>query len=442
MSNDMYLSRLKTSFLAAVWILILTFPLAGIGTRETKVVTGEESTIKQELVLRSGPFLLAGVVFACGLLWLGVKPLGRVIHAVSRRARNLSARGGFMIWKRVVLAGLMLAVIVAVLSMPFWGSERAMRKYVDLGVEVWLYVLLALGLNITIGWTGLLVLGYVAFFCIGAYVYAILSIQCGLPFWPGLLVGGLSASIAGILLGIPSLRLRGDYLAIVTLGFGETIRYLMQNLKSVTGGMQGLPNQDISGTIAVPAWISDGPPRSVHYYFLTLTLVVIVVLLLRRLNNSRIGRAWVAIREDEVAAQAMGINTFKLKVLAFALSAFVAGMAGVVFAARIGYFTPDAFKFETSVLVVAMVILGGMGSIPGVIAGAALLWLIPWALRDPIPRFLSTHFPAMENVGIEDYQLAIFGGILVLMMIFRPQGLIPSRRASYEMGLEEEEESR
>jgi branched-chain amino acid transport system permease protein len=441
------LKQVKKSLLAAIWILLLTFPLTGIRIREVE----ETGKTVFSVNLSWSAFIIAGVVFACGVLWCGVEPLGRALASVKRRVHSRTeGNKGLATAVMVVKYATLVCLAAALLSMPHWGESRQMGKYLDEAIMVFIFVILALGLNITIGWTGLLVLGYAAFFGLGAYTYAILSLRCGFPFWPSLILGGLVASLAGLILGIPSLRLRGDYLAIVTLGFGETVRYLLKNLSDLTGGEKGLPNEMIPGEIADPYYISgwssspgfhfvkEALDKPIHYYYIALAMVVLTILALRRLNNSRIGRAWVAIREDEVAARAMGINTFRMKVLAFVLSSFFAGVVGVLYAARVGFVNPEAFKFECSVLVVAMVIFGGMGSIAGATLGAAFLWLIPWALRDPIPKLLETHFPeAAKGISIEDYRLAIFGGILVLMMIFRPQGLIASRRASFELGLEE-----
>lgn len=453
------LKRIRSAILWALWVLVVVFPLAGIEVKEVQRVreAKPDGTIVTrsiyEVKLRSSAFVIAGVVFGCLLLWAAARPLGEKLGKAARRRRAQRAMADTRSnWLAIVWHGFLFCLLVALISMPYWDSiapllkgepthpavprAELLKKYLEEAMMVFLYIVLALGLNITVGWAGQLVLGYAAFFGIGAYTHAILAPRWGVPFWLSLLLGGLVAALAGLLLGVPSLRLRGDYLAIVTLGFGETIRYLMKNLAHITGGEKGLPNSEIPATFTDPSLFGLSKVR--HYYYLALLLVLVVVFILRRLNNSRIGRAWVAIREDEVAAQTMGINIFRMKLLAFALSTFFAGITGVLFARWWGYLSPEMFRFECSVLMVAMVIFGGMGSIPGVILGATILWLLPWLLRDPLPKLLATYVPSVaEGIQIEDYRLAIFGGILVLMMIFRPQGLVPSRRASFELGLEE-----
>jgi branched-chain amino acid transport system permease protein len=404
-----------------LWILALTFPLAGIRVADGRVQ------------IRDDAFLLAGAVFLGGLARGLSDPLGKSLRWIRRGKKPAAsssddARATRSMWRSAFFAAITILIL---LSLPFWGSEREMCKYVDVAIMTFLYAVLALGLNVTVGWTGLLVLGHAAFFGLGAYTYAILSLRYAIPFWVALPLGGVVAAAAGLLLGTPSLRLRGDYLAIVTLGFGEVVRYLLKNLSAITGGEKGLPNEALPGEIADPQVFSVVITRPVHYYYLTLALVCLTAFFMYRLHNSRVGRAWIAIREDETAAQAMGIDTFHMKLLAFSIGSFWAGLAGVVYAARMNFVNPEAFKFDYSVLVLAMVILGGMGSIPGVMLGAVLLWVIPWALRDPIPALLNDYLPpawASRMPEIQDYRVAIFGLLLVVMMVFRPQGLVASRR--------------
>jgi branched-chain amino acid transport system permease protein len=421
-------ATLKKSLFAAVWILILTFPMAGLHVdKEGRISLG------------AGAFALAGAVLLGGLLWAGVRPLGTWMRRASAAVR---ARRGFALppkAKTAAKASAAALFAIVLLTLPFWGGDRAVNKYLGLGFETCLYAVLALGLTVTVGWTGLLVLGYAAFFGVGAYTYAILNLQAGVPFWPALLAGGAVAALAGFLLGLPSLRLRGDYLAIVTLGFGEIVRYLLKNLSWFTGGEQGLPNQAFQGKdgagIADPRVFSWSLSTPTHYYYLAIALLVVSVLILRRLIRSRVGRTWIAIREDETAAQAMGINIFHWKLLAFTISSAFAGVAGVLYAARMKFVNPEAFTFDCSVLILAMVILGGMGSIPGAIVGAVLLGIIPWALRDPIPTLLHDVLPASWAKGlatVPDYRIAVFGLLLVLMMVFRPEGIIGEGRRKIE----------
>jgi ABC-type branched-subunit amino acid transport system permease subunit len=287
----------------------------------------------------------------------------------------------------------------------------------DVLVQALSFSLFAVGLNVVVGLAGLLDLGYVAFWAIGAYTMAVFSGAGPLQFahlsvWAILPLGIALAMIAGVLLGIPVLRLRGDYLAIVTLGFGEIIRITASNLDGITRGARGIagiPQPRIGGY--------DFGTSPTPYFYLTLTTLVIGVLLIRNLNDSRIGRAWVAIREDEIAAEAMGINTFRMKLWAFAFGASTAGIAGVINASRTNFVSPGSFQIIVSILVLCMVVLGGMGSMIGPIVGAAAIVIIPEALRDVVPA------------GV---RYMVFGAILVVMMIFRPEGLIPSRRVQAE----------
>jgi branched-chain amino acid transport system permease protein len=295
-------------------------------------------------------------------------------------------------------------------------------KYLGLAIFTGIYMILAMGLNLTVGMTGLLVLGYAAFYAIGAYTFGVMYLKWGAPFYaaivPAVIVGGL----AGLLVGLPSIRLRGDYLAIVTLGFGETVRYLLKNLSGLTNGDQGIM---VAASARIPKlpessmfpWARSGEQVT---YYLVLALVLLSMWLVRNLVNSRIGRAWMAIREDETAARAMGINTVRLKVTAFMLSAIWASVAGVLYVAREGYVDPEVFRFDESVLILSMVILGGMGSGPGPILGAAVLYLVPQILRDEFPSLL-------------DYRLMIFGAVMIAMMILRPQGLLGSVRRKIEI---------
>jgi branched-chain amino acid transport system permease protein len=280
------------------------------------------------------------------------------------------------------------------------------------------YVILALGLNIIIGFTGLLNLGYIAFFGIGAYTYAILNTFFHLSFWIAFPIAGLVTALFGLLLGAPSLRVRGDYLAIVTLGFGEIVRIVLNNWESVTNGPRGMDN------IAPPAHVPTFQimyfifSSEVFFYYMILILIIITIFIIRRLDSSRIGRAWNAIREDEVAAASMGIPILRMKLLAFSLGAFFAGLVGCLFAARQGFVSPESFTFMESVIVVSMVVLGGIGSIPGAILGAVILALLPELLRFP---------------GFESYRMLVFAIAMIFLMLFRPQGLLGSKRRFLEL---------
>jgi branched-chain amino acid transport system permease protein len=273
--------------------------------------------------------------------------------------------------------------------------------YRDILTLTGMYIVLALGLNIVVGQAGLLNLGYVAFYAVGAYTYAILSTTIGLSFWPGLAAGGFAAAVFAVLLGIPTLRLRGDYFAIVTLGLGEITRIILNNWDSVTGGPNGISK------ISRPVLAGYTLQTTLDFYYIILIIVLITVFAMRRLIASRIGRAWIAIREDEIAAEAMGINTFRLKLIAFVLGSAWAGVVGVFFAAKMAFVSPESFTFFESVMILCMVVLGGMGSIAGIVLGALLLITLPEIFRD-----------------FQDYRMLAFGAALVLMMAFRPQGLL------------------
>jgi branched-chain amino acid transport system permease protein len=273
--------------------------------------------------------------------------------------------------------------------------------YRDVMTLTCMYVVLALGLNIVVGQAGLLNLGYVAFYAVGAYTYAILSTLFGVSFWPGLIGGAIAAAGFAGIIGLATLKLRGDYFAIVTLGLGEITRIVLNNWDRVTGGPNGISK------IGRPVIAGYTLHTTLDFYYLILCVAVITVFAMRRLIASRIGRAWIAIREDDVAAEAMGINTFRLKLLAFVLGSAWAGLTGVFFAAKMTFVSPESFTFFESVLILCMVVLGGMGSIPGIILGALLLIALPEVFRD-----------------FQDYRMLAFGAALVLMMIFRPQGLL------------------
>ena len=298
------------------------------------------------------------------------------------------------------------------------------------------YTMLALGLNIVVGFAGLLDLGYIAFYAVGAYTYALLaSPQFGihLPFWVILPIGAGIACLFGVLLGAPTLKLRGDYLAIVTLGFGEIIRIFLNNLNApinFTNGPQGINLIDpfriggfsFASTESFLGITFTGPQK---YYYMLLLLTIAVIVVNLRLQNSRLGRAWEAIREDEVAAKAMGINTRNVKLLAFAMGASFGGIAGAVFSATQQFISPESFGLFESIIVLAMVVLGGMGNIPGVILGAILLTLLPEVLRYTMEPLQMGLFGRVL-IDAETIRLLVFGVALVAIMLFRPAGLWPS----------------
>jgi len=327
------------------------------------------------------------------------------------------------------LLGLALAVLPLVVA-------QAGTSWVRITNYAILYVLLALGLNIVVGFAGLLDLGYIAFYAVGAYVYALLaSPQFGLhlPFWVILPIGAAVAALFGVLLGTPTLKLRGDYLAIVTLGFGEIIRIFLNNLSrpvNITNGPQGIAGIDpfridgfSFGTFQSFLGLAFSAPVKYYYLLVLVALAVIVVNL--RLQNSRIGRAWEAIREDEIAARAMGINTRNLKLLAFAMGASFGGLAGGMFSAIQAFISPESFILVESIMVVSMVVLGGMGNIWGVILGALLLSFVPEILRWTVTPLQELLFGRLV-IEPEVIRILLFGLALVLVMLYRPAGLLPS----------------
>jgi len=350
--------------------------------------------------------LLAGSLWVGSLLW-------RWVYIQSGHTAVQSSLKGFFHlmrslqdscprpWAKSLGLGLLLFA-------PLFLNNYA----VDVLTLTGIYVVLALGLNIVVGLAGLLDLGYVAFYAIGAYTYALLSTHYGVSFWIGMPFGGITAAVFGMVLGVVTLRLRGDYLAIVTLGFIQIVHLVLNNWDSVTNGPNGILN------IGRPAIGNFELLQPIHFYYLILAIALLTLAVVYRINRSRVGRAWMAIREDEVAAAAMGIHTTRFKILAFTLGATWAGIAGSFFAAKFAFISPESFTFFESVFVLSMVVLGGMGSIPGVILGASLLVILPEFLR-----------------GLADYRMLFFGALLVLMMVFRPQGLLPSPRRKMELGM-------
>ncbi len=310
------------------------------------------------------------------------------------------------------------------------------------------FVLLALGLNIVIGFAGLLDLGYAAFFAIGSYAFAMLSSpQFGIhfPFWVMLFLASGIAALFGILLGAPTLRLRGDYLAIVTLGFGEIVPQTFLNLSQWTGGPNGISSLDQPTFFGFRFGFQVLP-----YYYVMLALIALAIVVASNLRSSRLGRAWMAIREDELAAAHMGINTTTTKLAAFALGASFSGLAGVAYGAKLQLVSPDQFGFNVSVAVLSMLVLGGMGNIPGVILGSIVISSLDRLILPQLTNFLhDTVAPVFSgsaalhgfflNVDLANSRFMIYGIILVVMMLFRPEGLLPSRQRAAELHAEDDD---
>jgi branched-chain amino acid transport system permease protein len=334
----------------------------------------------------------------------------------------------------VLRAGVAL-IALALLALPF-ALAAVGTTWVRITNFAILFVFLSLGLNIVVGFAGLLDLGYIAFYAVGAYVYALLaSPHFGIhwPFWAILPLGAAVAALFGVLIGAPTLKLRGDYLAIVTLGFGEIVRIFLNNLSqpvNITNGPQGiaridpfrLGGIDFSKSESFLGLVFSGP---IKYYYLLLAVLLAVIFINVRLQNSRIGRAWEAIREYEIAARATGIDTTRLKLLAFAMGASFGGVAGGMFSAIQGFISPESFVLVESIMVVSMVVLGGMGNIWGVILGAVLLSFVPEILRFTVEPVQKQLFGRMI-IEPEVVRMLIFGFALVLVMTLRPGGLWPS----------------
>jgi branched-chain amino acid transport system permease protein len=340
-----------------------------------------------------------------------------------------------------------LVIAIALAVLPFAVDALLGRTWVRIIDIALLFVLLGLGLNIVVGYAGLLDLGYIAFFAVGAYAYALLaSPQFGLhlPFLLVLPAAALIAAVFGVLLGAPTLRLRGDYLAIVTLGFGEIIRVFLNNLNrpyNITNGPQGItlidPLQVGGHSLSKTYDIAGFTIAPVHsYYFVFLLCALAAMLISRRLEDSRIGRAWIAIREDELAAASMGINTRNVKLLAFAMGATFGGVAGGLFASFQGFISPESFTLLDSVMVLCMVVLGGMGNVAGVVLGALLLTALPEALRYAAP--LQQQLFGTVYIDPSDLRMLLFGLALVLMMLFRPAGILPSATRRRELAAPED----
>lgn len=333
-------------------------------------------------------------------------------------------------------------LLLGLVLLPFVVEASLGKSWLRIIDFALLYIMLALGLNIVVGYAGLLDLGYVAFYAVGAYCWALLAsphFGLNLPFWVILPTGAAIAGLFGVLLGTPTLRLRGDYLAIVTLGFGEIIRIFLNNLNApvnITNGPQGI-TQIEPVTIA---GLSLGKTQEIFgitfssphlYYYLFLLFVALVVFVCMRLENSRIGRAWVAIREDEMAAAAAGINTRNIKLLAFAMGATFGGLSGGLFASFQGFVSPESFNLMESIMILSMIVLGGMGNIYGVILGALLVTMIPEALR--YTGDLQRAVFGEVFIDPADLRMLLFGIALVLMMLLRPAGLLPSKQRRQEL---------
>ncbi len=361
---------------------------------------------------------------------MGLVFVVQMIKPILHRARQLSAVSRFTMPQPSarVRQILVLLVVLAALIWPFTTG----RAQVDIATLVLIYVMLGLGLNIVVGFAGLLDLGFVGFYAVGAYTYALLYQYLGWGFWEALPAAGAMAALFGYLLGFPVLRLRGDYLAIVTLGFGEIIRLLLINLYDFTGGpdgISGIPKPTFFGYVMarrapegettfheMMGWSFSNQDVVIYLYLMALVLALVTLYVSNRLIRMPIGRAWEALREDEIACRSLGLNPTNIKLSAFTIGAMFAGFGGAFFAARQGLVNPESFTFIESALILAIVVLGGMGSQLGVILAAIVLTVVPELARE-----------------FQEYRMLIFGLVMVFMMAWRPQGLLPVSRPHVEL---------
>jgi len=393
------IEEVKRSFLASLWFMFLTFPIMVIRV----------NTTYETIEWRWERMFYVGIgTFVISFLWrylMRRKEMGVKRKEVGEDTLTLLQR---VLQNRRITYPAIAAVAVFALIYPFAFS----LYQTNIMITALIYVVIALGLNIVVGLAGLLDLGYVAFYAVGAYAYALLNYHFGIGFWVALPIGAALGLIFGIVLGFPVLRLRGDYLAIVTLGFGEIIRLILENWNEFSFGPSGIANIPRPSLFGIDMSLTE---TTRYVYFIMIGLTLFTVFVVNRLENSRIGRAWIALREDEVACQAMGIDKTKTKLTAFALGATWAGMGGVVFAAQTTFINPASFTIWESVIILCCVVLGDMGSIIGVILGALVIKLLPEYLRE-----------------FSQYRMLLFGAILVIMMVFRPGGIITTVRRTYE----------
>ncbi|MFC4259306.1 high-affinity branched-chain amino acid ABC transporter permease LivM [Marinobacter lacisalsi] len=419
----MVVQNFRHAFFCAVITLIIAWPILGFKL----VAEGTQIT-----VTGASAFTWIAVAVAAMVVFLFQLLRDRIMSGFGGLAElnPMANRAPMPQEKRVRLENIGLGILIAIaLIWPFFVS----RGSVDLATLVLIYIMLALGLNVVVGLAGLLDLGYVAFYAVGAYTFALLSNYWGFSFWMALPIGALLAALFGLVLGFPVLRLRGDYLAIVTLGFGEIIRILLNNWTSVTGGpngIGGIPDPTLFGmefgrrvkeegntsfheTFGIAY---AGEHKVIFLYLIALVLAIFTAFAIRRLMRMPVGRAWEALREDEIAARSLGLSRTGVKLSAFTIGAFFAGFAGTVFASKQGFISPESFVFLESAIILAIVVLGGMGSQMGVILAAIAVTILPELARE-----------------FSEYRMLIFGAAMVLMMVWRPQGLLPMRRRNIKL---------
>lgn len=393
------MQNFKKSILISLWFVFLTFPLMVV----------KVNTMNQVVVWRwMNVVWVALGAFILSYLWRFMLERQQVRKQVADAGEETRSKVQLLLEDMSFRYRAMGVLLVAALIFPLVFDTYQST----IMISALIYVVLGLGLNITVGLAGLLDLGYVAFFGVGAYTYALLNHHFGLGFWITLPIGGFLGCLFGVILGFPILRLRGDYLAIVTLGFGMIFKVVMENWDSLSFGPSGIANIDKPGFFGMDLNLANS---TIYIYYIMIGMVIFTILVTNRLKNSRIGRAWIAMREDEIACVAMGIDIARTKLSAYALGAFWAGMVGVMFAAKTTFINPASFTFMESAIILSIVVLGGMGSILGVIIGAFFLILLPEYMR-----------------AFSEYRMLAFGAAMVLMMIFRPQGIISNLRQTYQ----------
>lgn len=392
------MNELKKSILVSLWFMFLTFPIMVIRV----------NSIEKTVVWRWENMALIGIgSFVLSFVWRWALRRKEAGDAVAASGEKQSSKLSELANNPALTTTFRAIFLVGFLVTPWLVTTYQ----TNILISFLLYVVLGLGLNVIVGVAGLLFLGHAAFYAIGAYSYALLNQYFGIGFWVALPIGGVIAALAGIALAFPVLRLRGDYLAIVTLGFGEIVRLVLENWSDLTGGPSGVSNIPRPGLFDVKLSVADA---NVYIYYIVLALAIITIVAVTRLKDSRIGRALQALREDEIACEAMGIDRVGVKVMAFGLGTAWAGFAGVIFAAKTTFINPASFTFFESAIILSIVVLGGMGSNLGVILGSAFLVLLPEYLR-----------------AFSEYRMILFATAMVLMMVFRPQGLIPAKGRSY-----------
>ena len=392
------MNELRKSFLVSLWFMFLTFPIMVIRV----------NTVEKIVIWRWENMALIGIgSFVLSFVWRWAIRRKVASDAVAASGEKKTGRLAELAANPKLTSSLWALFLAGFLVTPWLVTTYQ----TNILISFLLYVVLGLGLNVIVGVAGLLFLGHAAFYAIGAYSYALLNQYFGLGFWFALPLGGVFAALAGIALAFPVLRLRGDYLAIVTLGFGEIVRLLLENWSNITGGPSGISNIPRPGFFDIKLSVADA---NIYIYYIVLALAVITIIAVTRLKDSRIGRALQALREDEVACEAMGIDRVGVKVMAFGLGTAWAGFAGVIFAAKTTFINPASFTFFESAIILSIVVLGGMGSNLGVILGSAFLVLLPEYMR-----------------AFSEYRMILFATAMVLMMVFRPQGLIPAKGRTY-----------